>query len=114
MARDPYNLGDELEIAVETIVCPHCGSDLAKIAQVLAPEDIEQATMDAWTRTAGGGGIGATIGALGGPVGVVIGGVLGATAGGLSSLRRRELLRTQLNCSKCGYQGNALDDSIDL
>lgn len=112
MAQDPHNFGDELQIAVETIACPHCDSELAIIARVLAPDELENATMDAWTRTAGGGGLGATVGALGGPIGAVVGGVVGAAAGGWSAIQRKELLRTRINCPDCGYHGNALDENI--
>lgn len=109
MAKDPFCYGEVLSIAVESIVCPHCDSELATIAEVLAPEEVEQATMNTWSRTLGAGGVGATVGTLGGPVGVAIGGVIGSAYGGISALRRRELARVQLECS-CGYRGSALGE----
>lgn len=110
MARDPLDLGNELRIDVESIVCPHCDSALAKITEILAPEEVEEATRDTWTRTAGGGGIGAAVGALGGPPGVVIGGIVGSAAGGLFAMRQRERSRVVLECQDCGYRGCAIKE----
>lgn len=110
MARDPRNLGNELGINIEALLCPQCDSALADIVDVLAPEEVENQTQESWGRTVGGATVGGTIGALGGPVGVGVGAVVGSVLGNVSAQQRRKKRRTILRCS-CGYRGPALPDN---
>lgn len=109
MARDPYNLGDQLRIDVGELLCPHCESDLAKLVRILAPEEVEGATVDTWSRMMGGAGMGGAVGAIFGPAGAIVGGLTGGALGGTNALDRAEKRRAVLDCP-CGYYGSALGD----
>ena len=52
MARNPRNLASKLNIDVHSILCPQCDSQITTIMEILSPEDMREAIVGTWTRTA--------------------------------------------------------------